>query len=461
MGKSSPTFIFRELRRRKVFGTAAFYLVGAWVTLQVCELVFGVLSFPETAMRFMLALTIAGFPVAVFFGWKYDITSHGIKRTASITEDEQDPDLSLKRVDYLMLSALGAIAVVAAIQMPLPDTTQPQFVAPPENSIAVLPFEVCDGQGIDFMMAAGIATEVINRLAERGKLKVLARASSFSFAGFGLPLQQIAEPLGVQHVLTGTLCRDRNTLTLSAELSDAEGFVSWSDDFARAVNPTGKITQTLATAVASGVAAELGDLIPAKPDALVDKLAYEQLVIGQEHSTRGDEEQARAAFEQALQHQPNYAEAQYAIALMELGGLGSAEREGELIETASPIAARAERLVRQQLEYGDGSAHIHFVAGRIMAATASFDEELLWRHSADLSEEEMATRRASIDDRLAEAEQHFRTSISINPTESQTYFRLTGVVSQQGRGNEALEILEQAIIRDPFNVQLNVSIASD
>jgi len=225
------------------------------------------------------------------------------------------------------------------------------------------------------------------------------------------------------------------------------------------VNPSGKITQTLASAVANEVAAELGDLIPASPDALVDKLAYEQLVIGREHNARGNEEQARAAFERALEKQPNYAEAQYAIALLELGTLASLEQEGTEVANASPIAARAERLVRQQLEYDDGSAHTHLVAGRIMAATASFDEDLLWRHSADFDEEEMTAQRASIDDRLAEAEQHFRTSISINPTVTQTYTRLADVVERQGRGNEALEILEQAQIRDPFNVALNVRIA--
>ena len=129
-------------------------------------------------------------------------------------------------------------------------------------------------------MAAGLASEVINRLAERGKLKVLARASSFAFAGFALPLPQIAEPLGVHHVLTGMLCRDGNTLTLSAELFDAQGFIVWSDSYQQAVNPSGKITRTLASAVAGGVAAKLGDLLPATPDALVDKLIPEHRVLG-------------------------------------------------------------------------------------------------------------------------------------------------------------------------------------
>ena len=195
MAKPDLNYFYHELRRRRVFRTAAYYLVGAWVLLQVCELVFDVLRFPDASMQFVLAATIVGFPVALIFGWKYDITAQGIKRTPSSSEDQQTADLSLKRVDYLLLTALATITVVVAFQIPLPTIDEQQFSAPPDHSIAVMPFEVCDGQDLDYLMAAGLATEVINRLAERGKLKVLARESSFAFAGFGLRLPQIAEPL--------------------------------------------------------------------------------------------------------------------------------------------------------------------------------------------------------------------------------------------------------------------------
>jgi TolB-like protein/tetratricopeptide (TPR) repeat protein len=339
--------------------------------------------------------------------------------------------------------------------MPLPETIQPKFQAVPENSIAILPFEVCDGQDLNFLVGAGIATEVLNRLAERARLKVLGRASSFAFAGFGLPMPQIAESLGVQHVLTGVVCRDNNRLTLSAELSDAKGFVIWGGNHTQVVSPSGKITQTLASVVATEVAAELGDLIPAKADALMDKLAYEQLLIGREHNARGDKQQARAAFERALEKQPNYAEAQYEIALLELKGLDDVDQQGTGVENARSLAVRAETLVKQQLEYDAGSAHAHYVAGRIISAMAYLDDELLYRHSADLDEEEIAAQKASINNRWAEAEQHYRISIRINPTVSETYSRLAGVVD----ADEALEIYEQAQIRDPFNVGLNINIA--
>jgi TolB-like protein/Tfp pilus assembly protein PilF len=441
-----------------VFRTAAYYLVGAWVLLQVCDVVFPIVGFPDAALQFVLVASIVGFPVALIIGWRYDITPQGIKRTPSLTDADDTIDLALSRVDYLLLTVMATIAIVIAFQVPLPTTDEQQFAAPPDNSIAVLPFEVCEGQGLDYLMAAGFATEVINRLAERGKLKVLARESSFSFAGFGLRLPEIAKPLGVQHVLTGVLCRDGKKLTLSAELSDAKGFLILSDTYEQAVGPSGKITQRLASAVATSVAAELGDLLPARPDALVDKLAHEQLIIGREHQARGDNEKARAAFERALEKQPNYAEARYEVALLEMGSIFDLDM-GTNIRKAREIAEQALVLVRRQLEVDADSAHAQFVVGRIIAVLAHLDEQVTWRESAKLDEDELLARREEFLSSFAEAEQHFRTSININPTETETYTWLAYVVEDQGRANEALEILERAHIRDPFNVRLNARIA--
>jgi TolB-like protein len=433
-------------------------MVGAWVLLQVCDVVFPIVGFPDAALQFVLAATIVGFPVALIIGWRYDITPQGIMRTPSLTEADDTVDLALSRVDYLLLTVMATIAIVIALQVPLPTTEKPQFSAPPDNSIAVLPFEVCEDQDMDNLMAAGLATEVINRLAERGKLKVLARESSFSFSGFGLRLPEIAEPLGVQHVLSGVLCRDGKKLTLSAELSDANGFLVSSGTYEQAVGPSGKITQRLASAVATSVAAELGDLLPASPDALVDKVAHEQLIIGREHRARGDNEKARAAFERALEKQPNYAEAKYEIALLKMGPPASRNR-GSYIASARPVAEQALALVNRQLEYDSATAHIQFIAGRIIAVLAYMDEQLTWRQSSNFDSEELRARKEEISSRIAVAEQHFRTSININPTETQAYDWLAYVVENQGRANEALEILELAQIRDPFNVSLNARIA--
>lgn len=47
-------WLYAELRRRRVFRTAGYYIVGAWVLLQVCELLFEALQMPATGLRWVL-----------------------------------------------------------------------------------------------------------------------------------------------------------------------------------------------------------------------------------------------------------------------------------------------------------------------------------------------------------------------------------------------------------------------
>jgi TolB-like protein/thioredoxin-like negative regulator of GroEL len=450
--------LYRELRRRKVFRTGAYYLVGAWVLLQVCDVVFPIIGLPDEALQLVLAAMIAGFPVALIFGWKYDITPGGLRRTPSVEEVVDAPDLSLKRTDYVLLATMAVITIIVAFQIPLPTIERRQVSVAPDDSIAVMPFEVCQDQDVDSLMATAVAAEVINRLAERSTFKVLARESSFAFAGFGTRLTDIARPLGVNHVVAGTLCRVGDTLNLAVELVDADGFLVWSGNHEQVVDTSGRITRTLASAVATNVAIQLGDVLPDTPDALADKVAYEQLIIGREYRARGDDASARAAFERSLQKQPNYAESKYELALLELGPPLS-RNQGTYIAQARPVAEDALALAQRQLEYGAGGARTHFVVGKITSVLAYLDEQLTWRESGRLEAAELEARQQDVASRLKLAEQHLRTSISTNPAEMETYYWLAYVVEGQGRANEALEILEAAQARAPFNVRLNSLIA--
>ena len=84
----------KEMRRRRVFGTAGIYIVGTWVLLQVVALAFQSFGIPDTALPYVWIAAIAGFPLALIFGWRYDITAEGIIRTAPAARAE---NLALRR----------------------------------------------------------------------------------------------------------------------------------------------------------------------------------------------------------------------------------------------------------------------------------------------------------------------------------------------------------------------------
>ena len=65
--------IFTELKKRKVFNSAAIYLATAFVILQVLGIIIPALQIPSWTLSFIVVLLILGFPIVVIFSWIYDI----------------------------------------------------------------------------------------------------------------------------------------------------------------------------------------------------------------------------------------------------------------------------------------------------------------------------------------------------------------------------------------------------
>jgi predicted Ser/Thr protein kinase len=70
-----------ELRRRRVYNVAIGYAAIAFVLLQAAGLVLPALPLPDLTYPFVVAMTLAGFPVALVLAWMYDLTEAGIRRT--------------------------------------------------------------------------------------------------------------------------------------------------------------------------------------------------------------------------------------------------------------------------------------------------------------------------------------------------------------------------------------------
>jgi hypothetical protein len=73
---------WQDLRRRHVFRLIGFYIVGAWLVIQVASTLFPAWGIPGTALRYLIVAAVICFPIAVVFSWFYDVTTDGIVRTA-------------------------------------------------------------------------------------------------------------------------------------------------------------------------------------------------------------------------------------------------------------------------------------------------------------------------------------------------------------------------------------------
>ena len=247
--------LFEEITRRRLVQTAALYVAVAWggteIVVFLADALLGTVA-GDSARRYLAILLIAGFPAAMYLAWTRDL---GLKARR------------------LLSAAVVAVVIVGilVVTIPPPSPEKPELMA--EDSIAVLPFEVCEERESDRMLAGGLTGEVFNRLAQRDGLKLKGRRSIDALTRSLTSVASVAELLGVRYLLSATVCRDGVDLTLNAELTDHNGFIVWQQEFTEVVNRYDQVEVRLATLVENGVAGHFGDVIPAPGDKAVDRRA--------------------------------------------------------------------------------------------------------------------------------------------------------------------------------------------
>jgi serine/threonine-protein kinase len=94
--------------------------------------------------------------------------------------------------------------------------------APPEKSIAVLPFSNLSKEQENAFFADGVQDEIVTDLAKVADLKVISRTSVMPYkSGMARNLRQIGQQLGVAHLVEGSVQRAGNRVRVNAQLVDA------------------------------------------------------------------------------------------------------------------------------------------------------------------------------------------------------------------------------------------------
>ena len=158
-----------ECNRRHVFRVAALYIVGAWATLQVADLAFEAWNIPSSALRFVWICAAVGLPIALIFGWRFDVIGGQIVPTQY---DDEASDVVLRRTDYLILSAfsLVVIAMVFGLGREITSVHEPPPLETKQydpGSIAVLPFkDTNEATAPPDSLAVGIQDDLLTRLSK-------------------------------------------------------------------------------------------------------------------------------------------------------------------------------------------------------------------------------------------------------------------------------------------------------
>src|SRR5437899_1441262 len=153
----------------------------------------------------------------------------------------------------------------------------------PEKSIAVLPFENLSADPENAFFADGVQDEILTNLAKIADLKVISRSSVMQYRAPTRNLRQIANELGVAHLLEGNVQRAGNRVRVSTQLIDARTDAHlWAENYHRPLDDVFAIQSEIAKAVADQPQAKLSPaekaVIEQPPTA--DLVAYDRYLRG-------------------------------------------------------------------------------------------------------------------------------------------------------------------------------------
>jgi len=259
--------LWTELKRRNIFRVAAAYVVIGWLTLQVADIVLGFTGAPDWVGKALIALLLLGVIPVLALAWVFEVGPDGIRVDDGSVQRDASPQA--RRLDVVTLASVVLVVVLMVGQQLLPvlldsqdgapaaSTAHPpnpastesiagpasaqatpresdplDDFAPPEGSIAVLPFANRSAESDGEYFVDGIHDDLLTELSRNPGLTVISRTSVMEYRDTTKNLRQIGDELGVAHVLEGSVQRAGQRVRINAQLIDAETDVHlWADNY--------------------------------------------------------------------------------------------------------------------------------------------------------------------------------------------------------------------------------------
>jgi len=299
--------IRETLKERKIVQWAVAYLAGAWLVMQLVDVLGDRWGITDAIARLTDLVLIFGFFITVVLAWY-----HGEQGRQRVSGMELLIVAGLCVIGGLLITQLDIVDQSPTIEATVPGEVD----ASP--SIAVLPFTIRSDDKQDEYFAAGVHDDLLTKLAKIEGLKVISRTSVMQYAETTKSMRQIAEELGVATVVEGAVQRGGDRIRVTAQLIDAN-----SDEHIWASNYDEKLTATNVFQIQSNLASEIAAALNARllPD-VQDRIDYQPTdnLLAWDLATRArylldkgriqdDLEGAAALFQQSIDEDPDYAPA--------------------------------------------------------------------------------------------------------------------------------------------------------
>jgi serine/threonine-protein kinase len=339
-----------------------------------------------------------------------------------------------RRMAIGSIAGMAALAAIVAIWRPWRSPSNAAAPASNVASVAVLPFDNLTGNPSDQYLSDGMTDEVIGQLARVRGLKVISRTSSEALKGTRLTLRQIADTLGVRHILEGSVRHAGNRVRVGVDLIDAKSDAHvWVSSYDRDLTDVFALQEEIARHVADS----LGTMVGIRPAIgrvarTENPGAYEAFLAGRYLVYRRTREGLMGAleqFQQAIAKDSTYAPGFAGLASVYFLWVSYGYRGIDFYQAYGRAWALAERAIALDPDLAEGYA----ARGYVMARSSGPAEPI----AAD-----------------------FKRAVELRPNSADVHQWYAGFLAREGRYDEAFAEAERAVALDPLALGTRITLSS-
>jgi serine/threonine-protein kinase len=318
----------------------------------------------------------------------------------------------------LLVSALATGVVVSSLvsNRQAPWETP---VAARSPVVAVLPLTNASGDAARDHVATGVAENLVTQLAAVPSITVLSRAAVLEAQRRQPDLARLARDLDVTYFVDGSVQQSGERLRIDLRLVEPGGSVAWADDVEGSLGEIFPLQRRLTAAVAQALSVRLSAADraalarqPTSSGVALDAYWRGRALL-ERRDVKGNIDEALAAFDQALQLDPRFAEAHAAR--------GEALWARYLDRRAPEDAAASISAGADALRIAPDRPMVRYSLAVTLAGTGRHDDAI----------------------------QELQYVLALQPNHDDARRVLAGVLAQQGRLDEAIAEYRKAIAARP------------
>ena len=340
-----------------------------------------------------------------------------------------------RRFRSLNLAFAALVVLLAVLVLTLPAWKRPRSSVPePIQSLAVLPLQNLSGDAAQEYFADGMTEALITDLAKIPGLKVISRTSIMQYKDSHQSLPKIAQELGVDGIVEGSVLRSGDRVRITAQLvRGATDQHIWAESYERDLSDLVVLEDEVSRSIAGQIQKQIAPPAPKQlaASAAVNPQAREDYLKGRYFwNLRSEAAYLKAIdyFRAGVAEDPQYAQA-YAGSADAYALLGSLPNSKIPRETAMP---KAKEMALAALKLDDSLADAH-------TSLAFVEMHYEWK--------------------FREAEREFKRAIALDPNYSTAYHWYAIDLAALGRMDEAVAEVKRARQTDPLSAIINTDMA--